>query len=407
MKKTFIVFLALVLTACASLDRSMVSMAVNHNETVDQVERNTLLLNILRAADEQPLTLTALSFIGGNSSLGAGLNVSGFDPYSASTGLNVSAGFSYSLSTLDNEQFMRSFLSDLPFDRLYFLHEGTGLENIVLWTLVTQSVTWNPGKDSSLGRPVLMPNVVKPEAWAAFQTMLSRSLDEGLSMEQVVDNTPIGPRMSRDEALSQVGTVIASWNPPAWAPPSADAARPLLVELGGADSSQTHQLVMSAKKTRLCINPLMGRPAPADTQDLCQGAASAGDSLPSPRQMAGESGSNPVMAWQQVRLRSPREVFYFLGSVVRSQQQDPQRLWTIGTSAQGASRVPKPLVKVLCDANATHPQPLAQALYRGRECQIPGGDDSYSAQVLQYLSLLITLSKVPGALPGSPAVLVR
>jgi len=407
MKKTFIVFLALVLTACGSLDRSMVSMAVNHNETVDQVERNTLLLNILRAADEQPLTLTALSFIGGNSSVGAGVNVSGFDPYSASTGLNVSAGFSYSLSTLDNEQFMRSFLSDLPLDRLYFLHEGTGLENIVLWTLMAQSVTLNSGRDTGSGRPVLMPNVVKPELWNAFQAMLSRSLDEGLSMEQVVDNTPIGPRMSRDEALSQVGTIIASWNPPAWAPPSADAARPLLVELGGADSSQTHQLVMSAKKTRLCIHPLMGRPAPADAQDLCQGAASAGDSLPSSRRMAGESGPKPVMAWQQVRLRSPREVFYFLGSVVRSQQQNPQQVWTVGASAQDASRAPKPLFKVLCDANATHPQPLAQAVYRGRECQIPGGDDSYSAQVLQYLSLLITLSKVPGALPGSPAVLVR
>lgn len=226
-------------------------------------------------------------------------------------------------------------------------------------------------------------------------------------MEQVVENTPIGPRMSRDEALSQIGTVIASWNPPTWAPPSADAARPLLVELGGADSNQTHQLVMSAKKTRLCINPLIERPAPANTQDLCQDATSSGASLQSPRRMASESGLKPVMAWQQVKLRSPREVFYFLGGVVQSQQQDPNRVWTVGASAEDASRAPKPLFKVLCDANAKHPQPLAQASYRGRECQIPGGDDSYSAQVLQYLSLLITLSKVPGALPGSPAVLVR
>lgn len=407
MKKTLIVILAFVLTACASLDRSMVSMAVNHNETVDQVERNTLLLNILRAADEQPLTFTALSFIGGNSSLGAGLNVSGFDPYSASTGLNVSAGFSYSLSTLDNEQFMRSFLSDLPFDRLYFLHEGTGLENSVLWTLVTQSVTVNPGRGRGPGSTVLMPNELKPQAWDAFQSMLSRSLDEGLSMEQVEETTPIGPRMSRDEALSQIGTVIASWNPPSWGPPSADAARPLLVELGGADSSQTHQLVMSSKKTRLCINPPPGRDVTDDVQDLCQRATLSGGSFQSSRRMASESGPSPVTSWQQVKLRSPREVFYFLGSVVRSQQLDPNRVWKVGASAQDASQAPKPLFKVLCDANATHPQPLAQAVYRGRDCQIPGGDDSYSAQVLQYLSLLITLSKVPGALPGSPAVLVR
>ena len=51
--------------------------------------------------------------------------------------------------------------------------------------------------------------------------------------------------------------------------------------------------------------------------------------------------------------------------------------------------------------------PLAVAVYRGQTCHVPRDDGSDSAQVFQYLSLLVTLSKIPGAIPASPAMLVR
>ena len=64
------------LSGCAALDRSLVTMAVSHNDTLDQIDRNTALLNILRAADEQPLSFTTISYLGGNGSISAGGSLS-------------------------------------------------------------------------------------------------------------------------------------------------------------------------------------------------------------------------------------------------------------------------------------------------------------------------------------------
>ncbi len=50
---------------------------------------------------------------------------------------------------------------------------------------------------------------------------------------------------------------------------------------------------------------------------------------------------------------------------------------------------------------------MATATYRGQTDQVPRSDQSHSAEVMQMLSLLVTLSKVQGALPTSPAVLLK
>ena len=61
---------------------------------------------------------------------------------------------------------------------------------------------------------------------------------------------------------------------------------------------------------------------------------------------------------------------------------------------------------VICDRKPDT-DPLAEVRYRGRDCHIPRDDGSHSAHVMQYLALFITLSKVAGAVPSSPAVLVK
>ena len=113
------------------------------------------------------------------------------------------------------------------------------------------------------------------------------------------------------------------------------------------------------------------------------------------------------LEWQDINVRSPREIFYFLGRIARPQIRTGAPSLTIGDTAVSPKKIPKPLFTVICNSEHKSAEPLAQATHRGRTCLIPRDDDSYSAQVLQYLSLLITLSKVPGAVPTSPTVLVR
>ena len=405
------------LTGCATVEPSMSTMAVNHNATVDQIERDTLLLNILRASDDEPLTFTTLSYVSGNGSAGASVGYSdswnSFFAKIAGVGsnasLNVSRGFSYSLGSLDTEQFSRSFLADVPMDRLLYFSEGTYLDNAMLWTLALQGVYLQ--RQGPNGSKIRMEqrNSPEPEQWSAFQKVLTESMSQGLSMEEVPFDTPVGPRMSRTDAIYQISNVISSWNPQSWSPTMAGSAKPMLVEVGGKDPEATHQLVMRSTKINFCYSPPQLQDWLYDDQRLCMknGTKAAWVELQKNRVNAGGPPQPVPLEWQDINVRSPREIFYFLGRIVRPQIRTGAQSLTIGDTAVDSKKTSKPLLTVLCNSEHISVEPLAQATHRGRSCHVPRDDNSYSAQVLQYLSLLITLSKVPGAVPTSPTVLVR
>lgn len=405
------------LTGCATVEPSMSSMAVNHNATVDQIERDTLLLNILRAADDEPLTFTTLSYISGNGSASAtggySDSWSSFFAKIANVGsnasLSVSRGFSYSIGSLDTEQFSRSFLADVPMDRLFYFSEGTSLDNAMLWTLALQGVYLQRQGPNGPNMRMELRNSPDPEQWSAFQKVLTESMSQGLAMEEVPFDTPVGPRMSRSDAIYQINNVISAWNPQSWSPTMAGAAKPMLVDVGGKDPEATHQLVMRSTKITFCYSPAQIQDWIYDGQRLCtkNGTKAAWTELHKNRVNAGGSPQPVPMEWQDINVRSPREIFYFLGRIVRPQIRTGAQSLMVGDSSVNAKKTPKPLLTVLCSFEDKSAEPLAQATHRGRTCHIPRGDDSYSAQVLQYLSLLITLSKVPGAVPTSPTVLVR
>jgi hypothetical protein len=405
------------LGGCTTVEPSMTSMAVHHNAAIDKIERDTLLLNILRAADDEPLTLTTLSYISGSGSVGASLGYSDswssffakIASASSNTSLNVNRGFSYSLGTLDSEQFSRSFLTDVPLDRLLYLSEGTHLDNAVLWTLVLQSVyLQGSGSNDGLKRKE-QRNALEPKQWTAFQKVLTESLSYGLSMEEVPFDTPVGPRMSRNDAIYQINNVINSWNPQAWSPTMAGTAKPMLVEVGGKDPETTHQLVMRSNKINFCYSPAQLYDWRYDDQRLCtkNGVKAAWAEHLKNRGNTAESPKPVPHEWLDINVRSPREIFYFLGQIARPQIRTGAQSVTIGGVNVDSKTTPKPLFSVVCDSEYKSGEPLAQATHRGRSCHVPRDDHSYSAQVLQYLSLLITMSKVPGAVPSSPTVLIR
>lgn len=416
------------LSGCASMDRSFESMAVSHNQTLDQIERSNLLQNILRASDHLPISFTTVSYVSGNGSVGASVNASNsfgrllhfITGVGVGGGLNVNQGFGYSLSTLDNELFTRSFLADVPMDRLHFLSEGTNLDNLVLYTLVIKRL--HRGTVDVAQRSSLVTNDVQPQAWNVFQGLLSPEMGKGLSMEMAPQETPVGPTLSRDEATFQLSTVIGGWNPSAWGPPQAGAARPVIKELPrkSSDADRSYQLVMVADVPRFCYTPPDVQSWAHDLKDLCRhtgaaervqrlrdreaGAHGAARAAGAVSQSPGTATPLPV-DWSLTDRRSPREVFYFVGQIVRAQLDRPGLMWRIGdpSSPSGA----RPLFNVVCADKPPAVATLAWTPYNGRICYVPRGDGSHSADVLQYLSLLVTMSKVPGAIPASPGVIIR
>ena len=113
-----------------------------------------------------------------------------------------------------------------------------------------------------------------------------------------------------------------------------------------------------------------------------------------------------------ITLRSAANVFNFLGRVV-SAQLDTKNPKTV-MIRPGAGVLdpynkryyePQPLFKVYKNANLDNA--VATVKYARDVYQIEDEDTSYSKQVLEFMSSLLTVSKIPGAIPSSPAVIVR
>ena len=380
----------------------MVDMAVTYNDTMDQIERNTALLNLLRAGDDLPMAFTALSYVSGNGSLsgsvsgGESLSLSSYTSrsYNANLNLSVNRGFSFTLNSLDNEQFMRGFLEEIPLDKLNYLVHGRYVSRSLLWTLMVNSVTFS-GASGSRG---VISNDTDPKSWDRFQGSVAQANDFGLTLERRPEQVPAGPRLSRDEAMYQLSTVISNWNPSSFSPSS--AARPKIAVLSDGDPVKNHQLVMESDPLRFCFEPQDLSKWPYDARQLCR-KSGAYDRFLKLQASNGQAVPSQPLGWESVNLRSAREVYQFVGKVVQTQLLQP------GQPPLKVAQSDQPLIVVKCDESPSGGLPLATVSYRGRSCHVPAQGSGHSAQVLQMLSLLATLSKVPGAIANSPAVLIK
>lgn len=392
----------------------MVDMAVTYNETMDQIDRNTALLNILRAGDDMPMSFSSLSYVNGSGSLSGNLGISdslSLAPndyrsrsYNANLGLSASRNFSFTLNSLDNEQFMRGFLADLPLEKLHYLANSQYSNKALLWTLVTNSTTLD---DSSKGREVIT-NAPNADSWSRFQDLVFKYTGLGVTLEYRTQEVPVGPPLSRDEALNQLGTVFSGWNSGNYGSP--EGVRPKMVMLTDGDPARNHQMVMESKKVQFCFDPPDLQQWPYDADFLCRTGGTymrfeqwvAGNKHAGLGQRSGPSRT----LWRDINLRSPREVYQFVGKVAQTQLRNPGHdPFMVGPPGNPQRQLP--LIVVKCDEVPMGTRPLAVAAYHGKMCYIPASDAGHSAEVLQSLSLLVTLSKVPGAIATSPALLIK
>jgi hypothetical protein len=65
-----------------------------------------------------------------------------------------------------------------------------------------------------------------------------------------------------------------------------------------------------------------------------------------------------------------------------------------------------PLI-VVEKGSASSSNALTSVKYQGEKFTVPTASNSYSREVLNIVSQLLTLNKVPGSIPASPAVLIK
>ena len=399
MKNIFLfvgIFAAALASGCASYAPSVGKLAEAYSKASDQHQRDDLLLNILRASNDLPLNFTVIPTLIGRGSLQNTLSVGGVALRAAGNpaladGLVSSRGFDFTLASLDNDKFMRSFMADLSLDRFNVFASSNEIAAQLTFSLLLSDIRIHPAG----AREQRFDNAGDETAFLRFQAQLGGLLDAGLRTELRDEALPFGPVLNKTEAIAVLEKSLGAIS---------DDTR--MRRVGRSDSQC--QLVRFKKSTRFCLAP-----APAGDQTHTRfGAEILCNSLSAPTPSA-RTGSPPEAAGSRgclsLNARSSKEVFRYLGYTARMQTRaDAPWLATMhATQGQSAAVSDQAMLVVRRGLPAADVKVIAAAEHFGEHFYIPLEGSGHSAKGIDFLSVLMAMHKVSGAIPGSPGVLLN
>lgn len=410
----------LILLGCAVPSPSFTDMSQSYQNEMEIFQNNNILLNVVRASKNMPLSFLDIPSVVGTGNFSAsagigaylyasGLGTSFFTPVTGSMGsywnpsanLTANRSFNFTLSSLQNEQFERGFVSKIPIETLNFFTSGLQIPRELLFTLLIEKIEFV----KPTGEVVVLNNnpLGNPREFQDFQTQLRLSIDSGLTTEILQTQIPVTPTMTKEEVLfgKNLGDLLKMRD-----------KQMILQEtkVGGVSRYQLVQVMPQGRfcfeKTKnidlvknyfgnsvLCANPLEGIPP----QSL------------SGRQKVGEKNSDAskILA---ITLRSTQNVFVYLGSVLAAKDH-LNRVVTLKALSNEKSvplmEIAEEWPLIVANSSSSNSRPLAKVEYDGMEYSIPSENNGYSVGVLNLLTQLVNLLKVPGSIPASPAVLIK
>lgn len=392
-------------------------MSSAYREVIESYSNDNILLNVIRSSKNMPLSFLDIPSVIGTGNVLANAGVSSFQsvqtgstPASSTTanvGLAVNSGFTFTQASLDNAQFMQSFLREIPLSVLGMKGSERLLPRAVSYTLLIENVELRNNNIivHRFNNDPLDPN------YRDFQNLLYLLIESGLTVENVQSKVPVGPVLDKNILTKS----IESWG----AVTVENLAKGILTldKVGSINSGQ-YQLMRNISSHRVCVNK--GR-----AQELLGNILSAEsyckDSPVYPKSDANYSKIIKAFTAEYpneknmelvIGIRSPGNVFDFLGSVMNAQFLDDgskivmiQPSKSVFDNYNERYKKPHPLFKVYKNENI--PDPAATVVYKGVTYAISDNDESYSKDVMEFMSTLVTISKIPGAIPASPAVVVR
>ena len=422
--------LLLVTTGCSSTrSGSFKDMSSAYREVVEQYSNDNILLNIVRASNNMPLSFLDIPTVVGSGSMtvnaGVGTNVFSNNPSSfggffsagntandssgtsGSLGMSVNNGFTFTQSSLDNSSFMLAFLKEMPIE--YVDYQGTERlrPRTVEYSLLIDKIELVSPDGSKVLRFINDP--MAPH-YQKFQEALLLLIEVGLRAESRTLSTPITPAMSQAEYL-----VYSRGMNSALVDNIVKGTIQVVKKNNGGNVS--YQLYKNTSYSVMCVNKYQAKKLYNNffhESSFCESSAANDSSemeYSSASNMYKERGRDMKDMKINIKLRSVGNVFDYLGSVMLVQQRTPPKDVLIYPSKNllqsyyDAYKEPAPLLKVY--KNNSSINPIASVTYRGDTYSISDDDESYSKIVIEYLSILLTMAKVPGSIPASPAVLVR
>lgn len=421
---SFAVATTLFITGCSVPSPSFSDMSQTYQREIEKFQNNNILLNVVRASKNMPLSFLDIPNVIGTGSFsetvgaagylyGSGSGVTGFfSPYTSSVGgsywnpslsLSVNRSFNFTLSSLQNAQFEKGFLTKIPLETVNFFTSDQVPRELV-FTLLVDRIEFN---DLNGQRVVLNNNPLGDWGeYQKFQKELRLMIDGGLTTELVAKQIPISPLMKEDQLMksNQMVEFVKLRD------------KNMIMQEVQSRGGKYYQMVQMLPQARFCFetsnkikvikeyfgseiecsNPLAVNKAAPSTLSNAKSALKTKDAT-APKALL-------------ITLRSTQDVFEFLGAVLIAETQLNRvvRLKALEDSgSKQISSIDQEWPLLVANVNSGSSKTLARIDYDGVDYSIPGKDGGYSVGVMNLLSQLVNLLKIPGSIPASPAVLIK
>lgn len=373
-----------ILTGCgAHYNPSFTKMSSGYAQYLAQYQTDSILMNLIRASEEKPLSFLDIPSINGsgstnqNHSMGLSLGGLAADNFSGaivsaspSSSVGVATSFNFTQSSLDNATFWKGFLSQIPI-RSAGMFRTQHIPREVLFSLLIESIEIRlPNQE-----PIRYFNSPLDANYQKFTEVFYTMLDEGLEIEPIVSPAP---------STKTTSTSGKDKNAQPSSPPSPQSSGQLVQDF---QICLKHDPNRSNVKRSYHADHYCG--ISTEERDLFNGKARF-----------------------VVRLRSLKNIFNYLGDVINAQQHNPAVFVTLPPTPETKNRKEGQSRRYVLFVVQKNP-PSNQTTYAstvgsyGDEYAIPRENNGYSPLVMDLLSNMIILNKISGSFPQQPAVLLR
>ena len=398
-KNRFLVLVGILcLAACSAPSPNFGEMSEKYASTLVQYQMNMQLANIVRASTQRPMSFLDIPNITGVGTITTTVGASGSfytnarsatsSLFTPSASIAAANQFNFSQSSLDNSVFWKSFLEEIPPSYMkYFIHNHIPRE--LMLSLVVDSIVIT---DPDGTRHFYFNNPLLP-GYPEFQRRLYKLIDANLSVKEVPEEVEEGGPYSKEHMVKTYGAnfkqVLSNQN---------KGIRPVLI------GNQTlYSVIGFTKVFKLCIdNDHYDNFAKEEFGPKLYCQAPPGQGSTTKKDL-------------KINIRSTRNIYDFLGQVVAAQLSEkpymvtlPPTAYTTNLKVGQSNQYALLVVEKDHRFQANEPKPFAAIESEDNSYySIPSQNNGYSPTVINLLSQFLTLSKSPGAIPASPAVLIH
>lgn len=393
------------------MNPSFSDMSQSYQALLESYNANSLLLNIVRASKNRPISFLAIPSITGSGSVNegatAGANVFSNLPssvfgllspgagtnYGASVQASLSKTFTFTQSSMDNSEFTRMMLTPISLETIEYLSKGH-VDKELLYSLAIGSINIE-GPTRFAG---FYDNYPDSKSYPAFQALLHHLIDLGLTTEVVITKSKVGPVMPDILLNAEIFRYLDA----------KERQKLELKEVQTPDGTKSHQLMQTQMEVRLCFSKesrVNDVTLEFDQAMLCNSVFRRTHSQRSKIKTNKSEGASIGF-----NIRSTRNLFDYLGAIVRKQLVEPDAIPSLkGMGQEVAIQTDAKFQNAIfvVQKNPSVTKALAKIHYEDDLYIVPAENHGYTSYVVDLVSQLMALNRIPGAIPTPPAIVIK